>query len=92
MLLSTKHLTMKGILDKLKKRFMGPFKIQERIGQLAYKLLLAGTWKVHPVFHKSLLKKWNVVDLQEERGIPIEELEVEKPHYEGLKNSYRGEK
>ena len=31
-LLSTRNLTMKGIQDKLKKRFMAPFKTQERIG------------------------------------------------------------
>ena len=62
-LLSTRNLKMRGIPDKLKKRFMGPFKIQERIGQQAHRLLLPETWKVHPVFHISLLKKWNAVDL-----------------------------
>ena len=31
-LLSTRNLKMKGILEKLKKRFVGPFKIEERIG------------------------------------------------------------
>ena len=48
---------MKGILDKLKKYFMGPFKIQERIGQLAHGILLPETWKVHIVFHISLLRE-----------------------------------
>ena len=70
-LLSTRNLKMKSIPDKLKKHFMGPFKIQERIGRQAYRLLLPETWKVHPVFHVSLLKKWNAVDLQEEEGFPI---------------------
>ena len=32
-LLSTRNSRMRGTPDKLKKRFMGPFKIQERIGQ-----------------------------------------------------------
>ena len=68
MLLSTRNLKMRGIPDKLKKRFMGPFKIQERIGRQAYRLLLPETWKVHPVFHISLLKKWNAVDLQGRRS------------------------
>ena len=81
-LLSTRNLKMRGIPDKLKKRFMGPFKIQERIGRQAYRLLLLETWKVHPVFHISLLKKWNVVDLQEEEEVPVEEHEVEEPYYE----------
>ena len=82
MLLSTGNLKMRGILDKLKKRFMGPFKIQEQIGRQAYRLLLPETWKVHPVFHISLLKKWNAVDLQEEEEVPVEEPEVEEPYYQ----------
>ena len=82
MLLSTRNLKMKGMPDKLKKRFMGPFKIQERIGQQVCRFLLPETWKVHPVFHLSLLKKWNAVDLLEEEEFPIEELEVEEPYYE----------
>ena len=75
-LLSTRNLKMRGIPDKLKKRFMGPFKIQERIGRQAYRLLLPETWKVHPAFHISLLKKWNAIDLQEEEEIPVEEPEA----------------
>ena len=39
-LLSTRNLKMKGIPEKLKKRFLGPFKIEERIGQQAYRLSL----------------------------------------------------
>ena len=62
-LLSTRNLKMKGIPEKLKKRFVGPFKIEQRIGQQAYKLLLPENWKIHPVFHVSLLKKWNATSL-----------------------------
>ena len=39
-LLSTRNLRMKGIPDKLKKCFMGPFKIQERIAQQVYRFHL----------------------------------------------------
>ena len=81
-LLSTRNLKMRGIPDKLKKDFMGPFKIQERIGRQAYRLLLRETWKVHPVFRISLLKKWNAVDLQEEEEILVEEPEVEESYYQ----------
>ena len=56
-LLSTRNLKMKGIPEKLKKRFVGPFKIEQRIGQQAYKLSLPENWKIHPVFHISLLKR-----------------------------------
>ena len=82
MLLSTKNLRMKGIPDKVKKRFMGPFKIQERIGRQGYRFRLPETFKIRRVFHISLLKKWNAVDLQEEEKIAAEELEVEEPYYE----------
>ncbi|EIN03277.1 hypothetical protein PUNSTDRAFT_20539, partial [Punctularia strigosozonata HHB-11173 SS5] len=36
------------------KRF-GPFKIEDEEGTGAFKLKLPRTWKIHPVFHASLL-------------------------------------
>ena len=82
-LLSTRNLKMKGIPEKLKKRFVGPFKIEERIGQQAYKLSLPENWKIHPVFHISLLKRWNTASLQEDEEVPADDdLELEEPYYE----------
>ena len=42
---------------KLSSKYYGPYLIVERIGLLAYKLALPSHYKIHPVFHVSLLKK-----------------------------------
>ena len=55
---------MKGILrfgrkGKLSPRFIGPFKILERIASVAYKLALPPSLSsVHDVFHVSMLRKY----------------------------------
>ena len=56
-LLSTRNLNLTGS-RKFKDKFVGPFVVQQRIGEVAYKLdLLSRTalHNVHPVFHVSLL-------------------------------------
>jgi hypothetical protein len=55
---------MKGVMrfgkkGKLSPRFLGPFKITQRVGRLAYRIALppdlVGT---HDVFHVSMLRKY----------------------------------
>ena len=56
-LLSTEHLNMKNApIRKLKKRFVGPFFIVRQVGQVAYELELPEQWKIHNIFHVSLLR------------------------------------
>ena len=39
-------------------KFKGPFEIVEQIGPAAYKVKLPLSWKIHDVFHESLLKEY----------------------------------
>ncbi|XP_059289523.1 uncharacterized protein LOC132043059 [Lycium ferocissimum] len=56
---------MKGVMGfgkrgKLSQRYLGPFEILRRVGDVAYELALPlGQSGVHPVFHVSMLKKYH---------------------------------
>ena len=48
-----------GKSGKLSPRFIGPFKILERVGTVAYRLALPSSMSgVHEVFHVSMLRKY----------------------------------
>ncbi|XP_070036401.1 uncharacterized protein [Nicotiana tomentosiformis] len=72
-----------GKKGKLSLRYVGPYKIIERIGQVAYKLDLSPEMSlVHPVFHVSMLKK---VVGDPSAIVPVETIEVnEELSYEEI--------
>ena len=55
-LLSTCNLKLKETPGKLQKHFVGPFRVIKIIGEQAYRLSLPDDWRIHPMFHVSLLR------------------------------------
>ena len=57
-LLNTQNLRFKNVPTKLKQKYVGPFTITKKISESAYRLGLLDEWKIHDVFHVSLLRLW----------------------------------
>ena len=83
-LLSTRNLRMKGTPAKLQRRYVGPYRVVERVGERAYRLRLPDGWNIHPVFHVSLLKPWKTGAWEREEPEVEPELEpqVDDREYE----------
>ena len=48
--------------NKLKEKYIGPFKIVEKLNEVTYRVELPSKYRVHNVFHSSLLKTSNESD------------------------------
>ena len=56
----TKYLNIKHaeMNRKLLPKWIGPFEVVQVVGPVAYKLKINPGWRVHPVFHVSLLEPY----------------------------------
>ncbi|KAA3455755.1 Transposon Ty3-G Gag-Pol polyprotein [Gossypium australe] len=57
--------------QKLSPRFFGPYKVIQRVGNVAYKLELLASTRIHPVFHISQLKLCKEQPLQQITPLPL---------------------
>ena len=82
--LSTRNLRLQAIGSrKFLPRYVGPFPVVQRIGDVAYSLALPPNMRMHPVFHVSLLKAYKDNGVAPSPPVPLiidgdEYWEVEK--------------
>jgi len=69
-LLEGENLKTNQPTQKLEHRRFGPFKVEKKVGQRAYRLKLPLTWRVHPVFHVSKLVPYHQGDRPHTEPLP----------------------
>jgi hypothetical protein len=79
-MLNAKNIRTKRPTKKLAPKFYGPFEILEKIGTRSYRLKLDQRWRIHNVFHVSLLEPYTASNDQHRIQIrpQPEEIEGEK--------------
>lgn len=69
--LSTKNLRLRAPCNKMAPKFVGPFRILDRVGSLAYRLCLPAKYdRLHDVFPVSLLEPWHQREQSEPMPMP----------------------
>jgi len=76
-MLNAKKIKRKRPTSKFTPRLYGPFKLLEKKGNRAFKLDILARWKIHPVFHVSLLEPYKVSDRPNREQPPREPEDVE---------------
>jgi hypothetical protein len=93
-MLSTNNLKNLDKTPKLSSKYIGPFKIKNKISDVVYELELPTDMNIHSTFHISKLKKYNVND---DKLFPnrVVDVEVRRPGPETIingKEAYEVEK
>jgi transposase InsO family protein len=81
-LLRTKHLRIDRPNRKLANPLAGPFKVDRPVGHRAYRLDLPTAWKIHPVFHVSLLEPYAAASRPSTHAPQAEHLEDDREEFE----------
>ena len=50
---------LRGVQQNLVRKYEGPFNIVAKVGKISYKLEFPPHFKIHPVFHASVLKPYH---------------------------------
>jgi len=76
-MLSTKNLRLKAVSGKLAPKFIGPFRVLDRVGSLTYRLYLPDKYdRLHNVFPVNLLEPY--IHRAGQEPLPMPELEDDK--------------
>ena len=76
-MLNVKYIMTKRPTKKLSPQLYRPFKVMEKRGDRAFKLDISPRWKIHHVFHVSLLESYKVSDQANREQPPREPEDVE---------------
>ena len=86
-MLNARNVTLDGTNPpKLSMKFVGPFQVEKKVGQVAYKLQMPSFFKGHTTFHVSYLKKWHNGD--QKFPLRAETLEPPPLFFEGSAGYY----
>jgi len=76
-MLNAKNIRTKRPSKKLSPKLYGPFKVLEKKGSRAYKLEISPRWKIHHVFHVSLLEPYQASNRPTREQPPRDPEEIE---------------
>jgi len=77
-MLNAKNIPTKRPSKKLSPKLYGPFQVLEKKGIRAYKLEISPWWKIHPVFHVSLLEPYRASSRPNREQLPRDPKDIER--------------